>query len=300
MKVFLRRPKRKGAGSSSNECECECEECQKCERKGDAKGLAGSTKRALLIGINYYGSSSELRGCHEDVSNMEKYLRSKGFKDIVILLDDRAGNTSPLSPKKDNIIRELSNLASRCKSGDLVVVHYSGHGSQLPCVTGEEKDGKDETWCPVDFDYTKRDYGFIRDNQINDILVKGLPSGTKLRIFSDSCHSGSIGDLPLIWISGNLCKADGPVVGEKDVIIISGCRDEQTSADAYIARTSQGAMTWSLLASLAGVGGVTVNTVTWPSIIEGMRKRLADGKYAQVPQLSLCSKDQLKHLVDII
>lgn len=42
---------------------------------------AGGKKRALLIGINYGGQKGELRGCHNDVDSMLKYLKSAGFAD---------------------------------------------------------------------------------------------------------------------------------------------------------------------------------------------------------------------------
>lgn len=47
-------------------------------------------KRALLIGINYRETPSELRGCINDVNNVKEFLLTKGYKEkyITILTDD--------------------------------------------------------------------------------------------------------------------------------------------------------------------------------------------------------------------
>ena len=63
--------------------------------------------------------------------------------------------------------------------------------------------------------------------------------------------------------------------------MISGCMDNQTSADAYINSKYQGAMTWSFLD--------TVNkkpNLTWIELITTMRSSLKTSTYQQIPQLS--------------
>jgi hypothetical protein len=63
------------------------------------------------------------------------------------------------------------------------------------------------------------------------------------------------------------------------VIMISGCRDEQTSADAFINGKSQGAMSWAFLANLQP-------DVTWRKLVENMCFSLKESGYTQVPKIS--------------
>lgn len=263
---------------------------------------ATGTKKALLIGINYYGSSNQLRGCQEDVRNMKDYLQTKGFTQFTVLMDSRADKTHqyPDCPTRANIVAAMKSLIAGAVRGDMLWVHYSGHGSQLPCKPGDpntEKDGQDECICPVDFDFDKPDAGFIRDNDLNKILVAALPAGVKLRVCFDSCHSGSALDLPYMWSTGMKVMRETNLVVDRDVVFISGCRDNQTSADATIDGNASGAMTWSLLESIADLPAD--HKVHWEDLVALMRKTLATHNYDQVPQLSIENPDQLKVFIDI-
>ena len=64
--------------------------------------------------------------------------------------------------------------------------HYSGHGSQVIDVSGDEPDGKDETICPHDF----ATEGMILDDDLRKVF-SSLPAGVHLDVILDSCHSGS-------------------------------------------------------------------------------------------------------------
>ena len=87
-------------------------------------------------------------------------------------------------------------LVHGCRSGDSLVFHFSGHGGQEEDEDGDELDGQDETICPLDGDLN----GNIRDDEINDALVRPLVPGVTLHAVVDACHSGTVLDLP------NLCK----------------------------------------------------------------------------------------------
>jgi uncharacterized caspase-like protein len=262
------------------------------------------TKKALLIGINYYNSDSQLRGCQEDVKNVKEFLTSKGFSEITMLKDKRTDpqHKLPDCPTRANIIAAMQKLVANAVAGDMLWVHFSGHGAQLPCLPGDksETDGKDECICPVDFDYDKPDNGWIRDNTLNAILVAALPKGVKLRVCFDSCHSGSALDLPYMWTTGWDTVPEGNLVVDRDVIFISGCRDNQTSADARFNGVAQGAMTWSLLESF-NILPADRNRIQlhWEDLIANMRKLLKASRYDQVPQLSVENPAQLKVCIDI-
>jgi hypothetical protein len=154
---------------------------------------ATGTHRALMIGINYVGhASGELSGCHNDVGNMKNYIKKvHGFEEqnITILMDDGKHE----SPTKKNMIAGYKKIVSECKAGDALFLHYSGHGAKiLDDDVDEEEDGYDEVLVPLD--YQKK--GMIRDDDLYEIIVKGMPAGVHVVCLMDCCHSGTVLDLP--------------------------------------------------------------------------------------------------------
>jgi len=263
-------------------------------------------KKALLVGLNKYKQpGSDLRGCVNDVTNMRTLLSDTyKFKldNIRLLFDSRA--------TKKGIINRLNWLVLDAKPGDELVFHYSGHGSQVRDRNGDElKDNKDEILCPHDLDWN--------DPFTDDILAgifKKLTKGAFLTVLIDACHSGSMTRsffvapeyrekskksrdrflVPPIDIQhrshnidistsgiGKKQNSKGYVVDQNHVLI-SGCRDNQTSADAYIDRKYQGAFTAMLLKAIYNNN----QNKTWEQIHRGVKKRLCRTRYSQIPQLS--------------
>lgn len=76
-------------------------------------------KRALLIGINYFGTSAELKGCINDVENIKQFLVTLynfNEQDMVILTDNQ---TNPQNiPTKQNIIRAMQWLVHDSRPND--------------------------------------------------------------------------------------------------------------------------------------------------------------------------------------
>ncbi|MCJ1250279.1 Ca(2+)-dependent cysteine protease [Trapelia coarctata] len=162
-------------------------------------------RKALLIGINYFGQRGQLRGCINDVKNMSTYLNNHfNYKreDMVILTDDQQ---NPMSqPTKQNILRAMHWLVKDARPDDSLFFHYSGmrHGGQTPDLDGDEEDGYDEVIYPVDF----RVNGHIVDDEMHHIMVKSLAPGVRLTAIFDSCHSGSALDLPYIYSTQGVLK----------------------------------------------------------------------------------------------
>jgi len=160
-------------------------------------------RKALLIGINYFGQRGQLRGCINDVKNMSTFLNERfGYKreDMVILTDDQQ---NPMSqPTKANILRAMHWLVKDARPNDSLFFHYSGHGGQTPDLDGDEDDGYDEVVYPVDF----RQAGHIVDDEMHRIMVQSLQPGVRLTAIFDSCHSGSALDLPYIYSTQGVLK----------------------------------------------------------------------------------------------
>ncbi|KAG1727141.1 caspase domain-containing protein [Suillus lakei] len=182
-------------------------------------------KRALLIGINYKGQRCELRGCNNDIRNILPCLIDQwGYHptDIVQLIDDGRG---PL-PTKRNILLEMQRLAYYARAGDSMFFYFSGHGGQIRDQDGDEVDGYDEFICPFDYQHS----GVIDDDEIHEIMVKPLVAGSRLTALFDSCHSGTVLDLPYLYDSGQCKFVDGVTPGARvrkhsqaQVVSISFC-----------------------------------------------------------------------------
>ena len=67
-----------------------------------------------------------------------------------------------------------------------------------------------------------------------------------------------------------------------NVIMISGCSDKQTSADAYVDNKYQGAMTWAFISVIMTL---TVPP-SWRDLLVKMRDKLKTSQFTQLPQLS--------------
>jgi len=174
------------------------------------EGSEDATKRALMIGINYVGQDNELRGCHNDTLKMRDYLMDVcGFpeENITCYFDD--GEHEP--PTRDNILDAFKTLVEESEPGDVLFVHYAGHGGSVPDDNGDEEDGMDEVLFPVDF----MESGLIRDDDVYDCLVKPLPSGVTMFCLMDCCHSGSVLDLPYTFYAEQDCSSYEMVENEK-------------------------------------------------------------------------------------
>eukprot|EP00928_Gymnodinium_smaydae_P098806 TRINITY_DN9267_c0_g1_i6.p1 TRINITY_DN9267_c0_g1~~TRINITY_DN9267_c0_g1_i6.p1 ORF type:complete len:340 (-),score=59.73 TRINITY_DN9267_c0_g1_i6:153-1172(-) len=147
-------------------------------------------RRALMVGINYVGSSAQLSGCHNDVETMRRYLVTQGYQDsdFKFLLDDGKHE----SPTLRNIEKGIEWLVDGASASDSLFFHYSGHGTQIEDQDGDEADGMDEALCPVDFETS----GMLRDDDLYKTLVKPLGEGVHLTCLIDCCHSATVLDLP--------------------------------------------------------------------------------------------------------
>lgn len=135
-------------------------------------------KRAFIVGINYVGSAAELRGCINDARNMENLLKKQmGFDEVKLCLENDATTAG--------IMNGLKWLVSGAVPGDVLVFHYSGHGSQVRSNT--EPDALDEIICPIDLDWKTR---VIKDDDLKAIF-NTVPNGVNITIILDCCHSGS-------------------------------------------------------------------------------------------------------------
>ena len=240
-----------------------------------------STKRALLIGINYLKSTTaRLSGCIEDIKNVQTMLiDAYGYpsENIIVLRDDIASK----NPTRNTILNALLFIASVTGPNDEIWVHYSGHGSQIRDTNGDETDRQDETIVPVDY----LTAGMISDDELFNI-VKTI-RGKAFLVF-DSCHSGSICDLQysINYVSGAFSRTitSNKSIVNPNIVVFSGCRDAQTSADSFdtVMNEAGGALTVSLLAMLRK----NKHSVDIMKLYNDVCYYLIKQQYAQIPVLS--------------
>ena len=230
-------------------------------------------KKALLIGINYTGTQNQLYGCINDVNSIKERIQKNGFNNINIITDLTSKNAT-----RDNILSEFKNLLINSQSGDLLFLLYSGHGSYAIDRNGDEQDGRDELIVSCDLKG-------ILDDELKSLIQTYLKTDVTLFAMFDSCFSGTVLDLKYQYL--NSLDYDKYTENQKqldtvgNVFMISGCTDNQTSADSVFNNKANGAMTWSLLEALK-----QKPNCNWRELIKTMRDLLKNSKYEQIPQFS--------------
>lgn len=271
------------------------------------------TSKALLVGVNRYKlPGSDLQGCVNDVTNIRDILlKYYGFpvKQVRVLADARATRKA--------IFDRLDWLVRDARSGDRLLFHFSGHGSQIRDRDGDEvKDNLDEILCPHDMDW---EGNYIVDDDLKKIF-SALPAGVHLEVLLDACHSGTgtREAAALTLLSGEhsfksrflappidiLCRQMGEedlpltrilkVTNPRNHVLFSGCRDSQTAADAYIGGAYNGAFTYYFCKHIRDAAGA----LSRAELLQRLRASLRHGGYSQVPQLECPAVARKKRLLE--
>lgn len=136
---------------------------------------------SLHIGINevsaahYEGWTGPLAACEFDAHDMAALATSQGMKSTLLITKKAT---------RANLLAALRKAAKSLSTGDIFFMSFSGHGGQVPDVSGEEKDDKqDETWCLFD--------GQLIDDELY-YEISLFKAGVRIFVVSDSCHSGTV------------------------------------------------------------------------------------------------------------
>jgi len=240
--------------------------------------------KALLIGINYVKTpSSALRGCANDVRNMEKFLHERLYfpKDKIESYVDEVESQYPKTTHL-GIVHALQNLAAESWSEnlDLAWFHYSGHGCSVRDYSGDEVDGKDEALVPSDYNVR----GVIKDDTISKIFKNFNPK-TKVVCVFDCCHSGTIADLKYHYktVGGEPIVNNKCIPMNNNILTLSGCMDVQTSADAYNVQNAH-KFTGALTSCLINVFDEQCSSDVFV-LMSKVREELRRKRFQQVPQI---------------
>jgi len=260
-------------------------------------------KKALCIGINDYpGTQNDLSGCVNDANDWAAVLQGRGFS-VTSLLDAQA--------TKAKMVAGMQGLIGGAKSGESVVITYSGHGTFVPDTSGDEPDGRDEALCPYDIDQGN----VLIDDEIQQLFAQRA-AGVKVVLLSDSCHSGSVIRWappdpdstaprprflpPAAWLPADKLPRDasgavpthmggaakpfawlGGLFLAGGDLLMAGCRDQEYSYDARFGNRPNGAFTYYALKTLKSLAA----KATYAHWYTEIRKYLPGASYPQTPQI---------------
>ena len=172
--------------------------------------LHAQTKRALVIGLGEQQDKAwnKINGC-KDVRFVQAMLKNAGFKSVTTLVNRQA--------TKVGIVRAFKRMTASCKHGDVVYIHYSGHGQQMTDVHNDERDGLDECWIPYDAcrkaSATYHGERHLTDDELNvylNAIRNKIGAKGKLLVVIDACHSGD----------GTRGEDDEIVRGVEDTLVV--------------------------------------------------------------------------------
>lgn len=222
--------------------------------------IMGQTKRALVIGIGVQKDASWAKiNADKDVPYVKQMLQNAGYMDVQTLVNEQA--------TKAEIVAQFKMLANRCIDGDIIYIHFSGHGQLVTDIDGDEADGWDESWITYDSykSYCDRDKGenHLTDDEINILattIKKNIGTKGKLLIVVDACHSGDSSRSEILseTIRGVSDKFEIPHFTPKrnkkryeQWITLSACKDFQLNQEIKMPKV--GKLTYALyIATLKG------------------------------------------------
>jgi len=156
---------------------------------------SNAEKYGLIIAIGDYpeeGGWPDISS-KNDIVHINEALKILGFNSdkITIVSDDSA--------TKSGILKTLKDLESKLQKGDMVYIHFSGHGQQVIDDNGDEIDNLDEAIVPYNsFIHYVEGYNegqnLIRDDELGEItkrMRKRCGKKGQVILILDSCHSGT-------------------------------------------------------------------------------------------------------------
>lgn len=197
---------------------------------------------SLHIGLNKVDPKAYPPGTVPDLENAEN--DSREMHNVATWYCNVSTELAGKKATSKNVIEAITAAAAELESGDFFFLSYSGHGGQLPDLSGDEKDdGLDETWVLYDRE--------LIDDELHGLLAK-FKSGVRVLVISDSCHSGTVvtdaagrprglTDAQKATIYEHRraeyqaiqreAKAGGPAKIKASVLLLSACQDDQLASD---------------------------------------------------------------------
>jgi hypothetical protein len=262
---------------------------------------------ALIVGIDEYLHlpHARLYGCVNDAKQMAWVLMDRfdfPRETMTVLLNEQA--------TRGAIRGAMEELADRVRQDDVVVFHFSGHGSQMRDREGDERDepdGLDETLLTHDtgrVDHENRD---VTDDEIYEWLLRLTAVTPYVTLVCDCCHSGTVsredkvvrvrevepdlrpvGELPpspfrRLRDLKEKMGAKGPsgwLPPSERYTLIAACRNKEKANEVVFRGSTQGALTYHLVRELREAPAGT----TYRELLDPVIRRVSE-EFPQHPQL---------------
>lgn len=224
-----------------------------------------STLHVLLIGIDYYQPNRlyrSLKGAVRDICLVEAFLKQalqvpaerilkliSPLQEDTTLLAVRSGQATP--PTYANIVNAFATITDRAQPGDLVYIHYSGHGGRPLTIYPNLKRGSgeqyDEGLVPMDIGDSPEGR-YLRDVEMTTLLKRMADKQLVVTVVLDSCHAG------------------GATRGDGDMQIRSSTEPDTLlrSADSLVAPLEELQRNWLELSGNSVLGGTSLGGTRLP------------------------------------
>ena len=287
---------------------------------------------ALLIGIDYYKPNlfyRSLKGCVRDINLVENYLKKtlnlptdKLWKltspnpEDPTLADVRSTQATSVQPQQlptyENIVTAFHEITEAAHQGELVYIHYSGHGGRATTIYPElaGKGQEDEGLVPMDLGDPGGRY--LLDVEFATLLKRMTDKGLLVTVILDSCHSGGAtrGDCEIRGssdvdnaarsqeslvaprselIQNWLTLTDGTTnVGStwapqsRDYVLLAACRPSESAYEyAVNGKERHGALTYWMIDTLTS----STSTLTYKALHDRVNAKIQSKFPAQLPML---------------
>ncbi len=246
-----------------------------------AASLAADPKKvALLVGVNKYSKRGfvdrPLKYAERDVDALAVELRKQGFSTVRVLKGSLDGGDRASKP---NIDAAIQQLLKDVDAVDLVLLGFSGHGTQQPLL---DKQGKpirndegelqqDAFYCPVDAVRGEPESMVSLTELMKTLRRKG---GINL-VLVDACR-----DEPVDPTKG---ESDKSLTGDelngrlpKDTALFFSCAAKQKSLETDKAGGGHGVFIHHVLEGLRGEAADEKGEVTWNGLTNYVTARVND------------------------
>ena len=225
-------------------------------------------KRALLVGISQYGNNTGWKNIHgaNDVDLMKSVLNGFSIREL------KNANAT-----YENIIKELNYLTKKTKEGDIVYIHFSGHGQPFEDINRDEHDGWDESFVPFDAHlyYEENVYSgnkHLTDDILNTYLIKirkKIGEHGILYVTIDACHAGNSyrdSEEDIYRGTGKGFSKNNKIYkvpktqkryyniddirGYSPIVMLEACQSHQRNTEIYIKNTYYGPLTYAIFKTL--------------------------------------------------
>lgn len=166
------------------------------------KGNSSPTCWALLIGINYYPDDDEtspLEGCVRDVEQLQQHFEGRENIHTTLLTASFHSEVDSKKPFEDenqlptleNIRSSINRIISKANTGDLVHIHFSGHGVRRKTQSEDFGDHENGDLALVLYDPISN-VRYLQGLELARRLEEMVDKGLKPVLVLDCCHSGAI------------------------------------------------------------------------------------------------------------